>query len=233
MTTRVAQGGVVFAVTPSAPVRMAQGGVIFAVTEGTPDVDIGLGSEEFRQRASKFVIDGHTFYAIRLGKQGTWLYDMSTDQWCQWKTLGDGLWDSEYNHDWFRYPIGGDREFPVIRSITPNNGNDEDFLPIQRELTGIVPWRSRDRISVSAVRFTVSAGAPFVDGADFQLRWSDDAGNTFSNYLTIDVATSDFDQDISFRSLGTIQKPGRVFEQRDMGGTVRIDGADIEHDGET
>lgn len=220
MTVRVAQGGLMIAVSPSA------GGGGSAVDETT------AAFEEFRQRASKFVVDGHTFYAVRLGQQGTWVYDLSTGQWAQWSTLGDDVWDNEYCHDWFDRVVGGDRAFPVIRTVTPNNGNDEDFLPIRRTVTGPVPWRRRDYIPVQAVRISASAGAPFEAGADFQLRWTDDAGNNYTSYMTIDLTVSDFDQDLSFRGLGSIRKPGRFFEVRDTGGVVRIDGAEIEHDGE-
>src|SRR5665213_825321 len=54
-------------------------------TSGLPD--------SARSRAWSFVLDGHTFYVLDLGTEGTFLYDIDTQQWCQFKTDGHNGWN--------------------------------------------------------------------------------------------------------------------------------------------
>jgi hypothetical protein len=43
-------------------------------------------------RARSFTLDGHTFYVLDLGPEGTWLWDQVTGQWCTFETDGYGKW---------------------------------------------------------------------------------------------------------------------------------------------
>jgi len=195
------------------------------------DSNIGLGAEEFRQRASKFVLDGHTFYVIRLGELGTWAYDLATGQWAQWSTLGQGEWNAEYCWDWFNGAVCGDRDFPVIRDIDATSTLDEEVKSIKRTTTGLWPHRGRSYLPCDIVLVTASVGSPDVDDIPMSLSFSDDYGNTFSTPVTVALDSGDFSQRVSYRSLGSIRAPGRVFELTDTGGAVRIDSVWLEAKG--
>src|ERR1700761_7246620 len=56
--------------------------------------------EESRTRAWTFTLDGHTFYVLDLGPEGTFLYDVVTQQWCEFITDGYGGWNMKAGTMW-------------------------------------------------------------------------------------------------------------------------------------
>lgn len=191
------------------------------------------GSEEFRLRAWGFELDGHSFYILRLGQTGTWVYDRLTGQWAQWITDSLVNWDASVGGNWNSYVIAGALDDSYIWSISPEQSLDSvgvvfGGVPITRTVTGLVSTRGRDRKKVGAVRVTASVGATDISTATMSLRFSDDYGVTFSSPISISMSATDTYEDLSFRSLGTIRSPGRVFEITDVGGATRIDDAVIE-----
>jgi hypothetical protein len=64
-----------------------------------------------------------------------------------------------------------------------------------------------------------------------RLRFSDDRGNTWSQYYDVTLTPSEFNGEVAWRSLGAIQAPGRIYEVSDYGGVIRIDGATADIEG--
>jgi hypothetical protein len=193
----------------------------------------GGAPEEFRLRGWAFEQDGHEFYVLRLGQTGTVVYDRTTGQWSQWKTGSDVNWNAAVGRNWNNYVVAGALEDPYVWSVSPDTSLDNadvvgGDIPITRTVTGLVSQRGRERVRCGAVRITASVGATDVTNATMSLRFSDDYGNTFSPYFEITMSATDKYQDLSFRSLGTIRAPGRLFEVVDVGGATRIDDAVIE-----
>ena len=55
----------------------------------------------------------------------------------------------------------------------------------------------------------------YTEAPDVELRWSDDGGFTWSAYRRASFGfKGQYDKDITFRSLGNMNRPGREFEVR-------------------
>jgi hypothetical protein len=192
-------------------------------------------------------IDGHGLYIIRLGELETLVYDDTTEQWYNWDS-GDlsflrqhvgtnwvGMGQTTFN-DYGQHDtniIAGDDTYGLLWLTDPTLGYDQDprdaevTVEFTRQVTGGLPIRLREASPVGAAYLTASLGTPSVVAPTIRLRTSDDSGNTWVDQGSITVTDGDFNQEFSWRSLGLIKAPGRIFEITDNGGTVRIDGLDM------
>jgi hypothetical protein len=185
---------------------------------------------ENRTRAWTFVMDGHRFYVLDLGLEGTYVFDVSTGQWAQFRTQGYTGWNMRAGTVWqvANRIVAGDTLHGIVWEMSPDDLLDEEFRTVEHLVTGGLMTRSRVYYSVEAVRLSGSIGAvqDGEDGITTELRFSDDNGNTWSDTYTTVVVEGEFDGEIAYRSLGSFMAPGRIFEFRDIGGMFRIDGAD-------
>lgn len=192
--------------------------------------------ENLKSRAWSFTLDGHTFYALTLGEQGTFVYDMITEQWAQWQTAGLPGWNVENGTAWKTKIIGADQANPVIWEVDPSSFLDDDFKPITRIATGGIPLRLRTFAANYSFRIVASLGksdVPLTAPATVPtvtLEYSDDQGKTYVDAGSITLETDNFVQELQWLSLGVMQAPQRVFRVTDVGAIVRIDGADAQHD---
>ncbi len=183
---------------------------------------------ETRSRAWSFSLDGHTFYALDLGQEGTFLYDVITGQWSQFQTAGYVGWNMRNGTLFGEDRIAGaDLQSGEVWELDPDALRDEGFRDVTHAVTGAVETRSRVFVSCDALRLTASVGhLTEPDGAIITLRFSDDSGNTWSDPKDVTLTEKDFSGEIAWRSLGSFMAPGRVFQITDVGGVIRIDGAD-------
>jgi hypothetical protein len=193
----------------------------------------GLDQEQ-RSRAWAFTLDGHPFYVLDLGDEGTFLYDSDTQQWCQFQTDGYTGWNIRNGTRWGEPErvVGADTVNALVWELDPDLTIDEGFRDITHMVTGGVMTRERIARSVEAVRIAGSLGALTSDtGTTITLEFSDDGGETYPYSFTVDLTQGDFSGAVEWRSLGSFQAPGRVFRVTDVGGMLRIDGADVYIDG--
>lgn len=186
----------------------------------------GVGDEN-RTRAWTFTLDGHTFYVLDLGQEGTFCYDLTTRQWARFKTAGFNGWNMRVGTMWGENNriVAGDTLYGTVWEANPDVFLDEGFRDIEHVVTGGVMTRSRRFYSVEQLRIAGSIGQytsedPLVE---LKLRFSDDNGEA---WVTMPDAATD-QGEIVWRSLGSFTAPGRVFEISDVGGMYRIDGADV------
>ena len=250
------EGDTARAATPQLAALVAVGGVPFARGNNTSQLPVlvvteqeqsAFGSrtpqlptlvvyatgaiERFNSRAWVFKKDGHPYYVLHLGVEGTFVYDKLTDKWSNWETAGYGQWNMEngWTFDTDQV-IAADNQNPIIWKYDPETFQDEEFRTIERAVTGLIALRRRDTLSILGLHLTASVGSGVEDGATLRLRFSDDQGKTWSAWYSLALQEGDFDQVLNLRSLGTAHAPGRVFEIEDYGGLVRIDGADLDTD---
>lgn len=181
--------------------------------------------QDYRQRAWQFTFDGHPFYVITLGTLGTYVYDVSTQQWAQFSTQGYGVWNMEYGVEWDGGVVGGDNILPNIWRLDPSSFVDDDFRPVLRVATGGLQINGRDTLRTGTFVLSAANQTPGVSTATVELQISDDEGRTYRSMGILPI--TDVDREIAWRSLGLVRAPGRVFRIVDEGGIVRIDGADM------
>lgn len=196
-----------------------------------------------RLRAWTYTLDGHDFYVLRLGDSETLVYDMTTEQWVNWDSLGIPFWTPNTGFSWvgghalaYQYGssiLAGDDSWGALYFLDPKQPYDDhpDYLnpsqeiEFERVVTGQVVERGRgvtpcyviflagDNSGISVNDFTPSV----------TLEYSDDAGKTYESAGTITVTTDTVDQEYSWYSLGQIDNPGRLFRITDNGVFARID----------
>lgn len=198
-----------------------------------PPVPFGNASVSIN-RAWAFVVDGHWFYVLDLGAEGTYLFDKSTRKWSHWYTQGFVNWDIANGTMWGQRIVGGDLATTDVWEVSPTQLKDNGSLNITHVVTGLVSTRSRDFTSCDVVRVAASLGLlDDVTGATFNLRFSDDNGQTFGPTYSVTLVQGNYHDEVAFRSLGSFNSPGRVFELSDTGGLIRIDGCDMNPEDKT
>lgn len=214
-------------------IRATQGNVL-VVARGRVD--------NFNSRAWTFTIDDHDFYVLQLGKQGTLVYDLLTQQWMTWDSFNRDIpnWRANTGCQWESVPAGfgqtdalaGDDTTGMLWFLDNDQQYDGDGrdltnavqVPFNRVLTGGLPARGRGNIQCSYVFLSGSDGEN-LPGSTVTLDVSDDLGKSWSTGGTL-VLNDDPMQDITWFSLGSFGAPGRIFRVTDTG-MVRIDSLDM------
>ena len=188
--------------------------------------------DSFVNTAWTFDFDGHSFYVLQLGPVGTFVYDFTSKTWSQWRTSNLLLWNMFNGIRWNGINVAVDLEFPVVFEIKGSLQSDEGFRPITRIVTGALPVIGRDFLGCDVVYLEASVGDPTEFPTTVDLKFSDDQGNTFSDVFSIELEESNTSQQLSWRSLGQMRSPARIFEFTDVGGLVRISSLDVITNGE-
>lgn len=199
---------------------------------GTPNPAPTYGiPAQSRRRAWSFTADGHVFYVLDLGQEGTWLFDDTTQQWSQFITSGFNGWNMTNGTVWGQRIVGGDMLSGSIWERQPSALKDNSALSITHVVTGGLQTRDRAFRAVESLNLACSVGQlQDVAGASVTLSFSDDQGKTFVTMDTLMLTENNYTGEIAWRSLGSFSAPGRIFKITDVGGFLRIDGCDASID---
>lgn len=179
-----------------------------------------------------FILDGHSFYVLHLGMLGTYVCDVSSSfQWSQWITEGMESWNAEQGLMWQDMIVAGDNQNPVLWLIDPTTQLDDEFKPIRRTATALIPSRGRKTVTLDMFSINASAGYPTADNPELTLSFSDDNGETWVEMPSVTLESGAFNQNLQFGSLGTFGQPGRIINVSDVGGFVRLSDIDVEMGG--
>lgn len=150
--------------------------------------------------------DRHKFICLRLDSQ-TFAYDITTREWCELKSYGRTNW---------RVGQGmGDDEDGTVWEFS---GYADNGGPLERLFTAGVVLEGPAQIH--NLRLTAEVGTTTYLTGDYaqpqiELRTSDDAGNTYSDWESDDLgAQGDYSQRVEWRALGMFADPGALFEIR-------------------
>ncbi len=190
--------------------------------------------ENLNLRSWTYSLDGHTFYVLTIGEQGTFVYDESTGKWARFQTTGLSGWNMEIGTTWKGKVIAADQSNPTIWEMDPTSFIDDGYKTQTRVVTGALSMRNRAFIPNYAFRVTASLGTPDVAGTlpatdpSVLLEISDDQGKSYQSMGEVVIATADYVQELQWLSLGTMNPPMRIFRVTDTGAIARIDGGDSE-----
>lgn len=164
-------------------------------------------------RAWSFEFNRHTFYVLTCD-EATFAYDLEKGTWSRW---------SSYLKDNFRAHLGlqndaqiyaGDYESNKIWKLEDGVADGDD--PVIRSVSGLV-LTSETFMPCSRVNVLMNAGWTNQYGASavLEIRWSEDNGLTWSDYMSAPVGElGQYATTVSYSGLGMIRRPGRVFEFR-------------------
>jgi hypothetical protein len=181
-------------------------------------------------KAWAFTFDGHVFYVLSTVAGRTLICDLTTGQWHTWKTGESPFWNMYRGIMWGGRPIAADETSNEIWMVDPSSELDEGEHEIARTVTGYQPVRGTHSRRQGSMRLTARRGVMGGEDLVVRMRFSDDAGSSWSPYYDIDLDPDSYSTRMEWRSLGRLRAPGRIWEITDEGGLVRIDGADFEGD---
>lgn len=166
--------------------------------------------------AFTFKYQGHEFFAVQ-HDSGTHLYDVSTNQWCEFTSAERPRWRVNTAVLAGRATLLGDAVTGQIWEFGGWTDTDQN-MPLERLLTIYFPLRRTTRVDNIAVttnpgRTTVTAG----DGADpeVQFRASRDAGETWTGWKSAPLgAQGKYRTHVYSRMWGMFDSPGAMFEAK-------------------
>jgi hypothetical protein len=236
----ITQSAIYVAGSGTTPVRVT-GAYLYALTKVTTGAA--------KVRAWGFTLDGHEFYVLRLGDTQTLVYDRTTRKWARWQSAGQSVLRTHLGLNWQgfsanqivdeeglpRYTwniVGGDDSSGMLWMVDPEQGVDENLVSgetgFSRRAVSVLVSRARRKVPVNFVHLTASLGNPSITGATVTLHTSDDQGSTWINHGSLEVDPGNMSQELLWSSLGLVGAPGRIFDIRDTGASIRLSSLDAE-----
>jgi hypothetical protein len=159
--------------------------------------------------------DGHSFYALRIGGVGTFVYDISTKTWSEFASYGRDQWRPITAAAAPGAPLTlGDDETGQLWTLDPEVGND-DGQPIIRTVTGGVPTLQRGTIDNISIQAAVGWSPNHDLEPVISLRFARDLF-TFKDRGTRSLGKrGEFNKRIRWEGMGEILPPGMIIELTD------------------
>jgi len=187
------------------------------------------GIAERIQRATSlsafdFGWQGHEFYALEIGGEGTFLYDLSSGEWSERTTYGATVWAAKCALQIDELVLIGGLSGGAIYQLDAD-ALDDAGSPLIRAFTCAVPSQVPERVSNLLLNCSVGNAA---SEPTISLRWSDDQGVTFAEWREASLgAVGEYRKRVCWRALGMMDFPGRIYEFRVSDPVaLRVSGAD-------
>lgn len=169
-------------------------------------------------KAWAFTYEGHDIYALTIGTEGTWAYDVEAQNWPRFKSYGQETWRAHVGTQVDgTLVVAGDDSSNILYTLDPTVSNDNG-APLERLITGGIailgaPQKCANFSAVMALGWaplTGNAANPIV-----QMRYSDDYGNTWSSWIEESLQVQgDYGGEVVWQQLGLMVVPGRLFTIR-------------------
>lgn len=163
-----------------------------------------------------FAWQGHVFYCITIGDQGTFVYDLTTDRWAKWLTYGQNRWLPGLGAiGWDNFPLAGDTVTGSIYSLSGSKFTD-DGLAIVAYLTFGQPL-SGQRPTFSSLTIEMVTGYATETGQGsnpiIQVRFSRDGGIVYGPWRQASLGLQgEYNKRVRFNRIGQFKPPGIIGE---------------------
>lgn len=167
---------------------------------------------------------GHEFYALEIGGEGTFLYDLSSGEWSERTSYGATLWSVSCAVQVDELVLLGGLAGGAVYQLDAD-ALDDDGDPLVRVFTCAVPCQAAERVGNLVLNCSVGNAAT---EPTIAMRWSDDQGVSFAEWRYESLgAQGEYRRRVSWRALGMMDFPGRVYEFRVSDPVaLRVSGAD-------
>jgi hypothetical protein len=175
-------------------------------------------------------VANHWFYVVRLGNEKSFVYSPESKSWYRWTDKDEEYWTPSIGYNWLvggkNIPVVGSDNSGQLYTLNPTQPYDEDpatsdELYFDREVSGEVVQQGRKVTPCysvfSDVRSSEYAGT-------VTLLYSDDFGQTWKDAGALTNNPANVRQEFSWRSLGLIEAPGRIFKIVDDGAITSVTG---------
>lgn len=190
------------------------------VADGTPQVLSSPSDTEALRGATTvmrswfYSLDGHSFYILTTSV-GTFAVDLSTGSIARYTSLNRNSWRAHLGSQKDTVILAGDSETNTVWTLDADASSDNGDV-FARQVGGFIS-NVGEPISCDSLSLNVDVGWSPTPGVEplLQMRFSDDQGNTWSSWKEKSLGDQGYyGKDITFRSLGLIVRPGRLFQFR-------------------
>lgn len=160
-----------------------------------------------------FNMDGHSYFVMTIAGAMTLVFDVSTGSWLSWNSGTMPTWVGQFGIQIDGgHVVAGNPASSLLYSIT-GGATDDLGIAITREIVGGVPIVGPpQRCNNLMVIVDAGGGSSLTDDMIIDLRWSDDQGQTFSNWVPMDAgAAGQYSTQAVAKMLGQMRAPMRVF----------------------
>lgn len=167
--------------------------------------------------ASVFVTAGHAFWVLS-SPDWTWVYDVSTGNWHERQSYGESLWRGRFGVNawdkWFCFDRDSEKVFQIKATVKL-----EDDQPLIWGLRSTQASQFPGRTFVKRASFDFVVGVGLDAGIDpiesnpvVRVRWSDDGGYNWGQWLTRSLGTQGQQVPIDIFRAGVCGRQGRMWE---------------------
>lgn len=169
-------------------------------------------ADPLSMRSWSYVYDGHEMYVLNMSN-GTWAYDFSTKQWCEFESYGRLNWRAHVGEKGEGTVIAGDDELGLLYRLDNSVANDNgEFMT--RIVTGGVTvvgqparWNS---LQLYAVTGTIDDPNLF---PKVRITWSDDGGQTYDDWEDVTLRKQgEYGEPVRLNRMGYARYPGRLVQ---------------------
>jgi hypothetical protein len=205
------------------------GRVILA--KGTPSVISTESVEEkfFEEEVLSgwFFKNEHRGFLVWSSSNCSYVFDLKLSSTYRWSSYLKEYWVARIGNVVGRLSYCGDLGGEKLFILT-TDAVDQNIDFIISEVSGYLENTDKNPVPCNELAFFVNYGynPSYSDNPLVEFRWSDDGGNTWAPFRQIELRLAGlYAPAVSYRSLGLIKRPGRVFEFRFSGVTsFRLDG---------
>lgn len=160
-----------------------------------------------------FALDGHTFYALSIGGQGTYCFDVSTGQWSERQSYEFATWRARVGVNVGAQIYAGDIEEGILWAFD-RYAFEDDEGPMVRTATGAMLMAG---VRAPCHSFSVDCSTGSTDDPAARpvavLHISDDGGNTWKDMGQAGLGRlGQYDARLRWSRLGLMKPPGRIFK---------------------
>ncbi len=165
-----------------------------------------------------FAWQGHVFYSLTIGNEGTYVYDVTTQRWAKWSSYDEGRWLPGLGClGWNNLPLVGDVETGIIYALSSDAYTDNG-LPIVGVLTCGAPITG-ERVIVDMLRVEMATGYATATGQGsdpvINIRFSRDGGQVWGPWREDGLGLAgNYGKRVKFNRCGQFQGPGILAELR-------------------
>lgn len=191
----------------------------------TPELDRLIEAVEDEDDLIAWVYQaaGHAYWVlsrITTGSRWTWVFDVSTGNWHERQTYGNDDWRCRFGVNawgkWFTFDLDSGKAFEL--SSTTKKDDDQPLVWLLRSGQSH-RFPGRAVINRASFDFEVGVGidagiSPIETDPVVLIRWSDDGGRNWGNWLTRALGTEGEDIAIDIFRAGMTGRKGRIWEMR-------------------
>jgi hypothetical protein len=198
------KGAQVFAMQGQSPIPISNQAVEMAL-DAVP--------QSTQLRGTSLKLNGHAYYILScsLWTWGALVYDFTVKNWYLWDNAG-GVW--RYNYS----VTDGDNNYILRTEIRQLCSFDTTIGDDQTDVVTCLSRTTSEDQNTSRLKFCARATVigDWTPNATVRLRWSDNDGNTWSNWRS----ASSYQQRVSFTRLGSYRS--RIWEIEQAGATIPV-----------